>query len=33
MKPQRTCAHKEHLVRLLTLEEGKPVPESDEECD
>jgi betaine-aldehyde dehydrogenase len=26
-------AHKDHLVRLLTLEEGKPVPENDEECD
>src|SRR5262250_1883649 len=26
-------AHKEHIVRLLTLEEGKPVPENDEEFE
>lgn len=25
--------HKEHIVRLLTLEEGKPVPENDEEFE
>src|SRR6185436_17672467 len=26
-------AHKAELVRLLTLEEGKPVPENEEELD
>lgn len=25
--------HKEHIVRLLTLEQGKPVPENDEEFE
>jgi len=26
-------AHKEHIVKLLTLEQGKPVPENDEEFE
>lgn len=26
-------AHKEHIVKLLTLEEGKPVPENEEEFE
>src|SRR5437016_4482115 len=26
-------AHREHIVRLLTLEQGKPVPENDEEFE
>ncbi len=26
-------AHKEHIVRLLTLEQGKPIPENDEEFE
>ena len=26
-------AHREEIVRLLTLEEGKPIPENDEEFE
>src|ERR1035437_8711143 len=26
-------AHKEHIVRLLTMEEGKPIPENEEEFE
>ncbi|HLF72807.1 MAG TPA: aldehyde dehydrogenase family protein, partial [Anaerolineales bacterium] len=29
----RVRSHREEIVRLLTLEEGKPVPENDEELE